>query len=176
MCRDKSTYGLRQKELLQAALGNDYTVEMAMRYQSPSIEKTIQKFKYKGFKKLIIFPLFPQYASASSGSVVEKVMDVIRKWEVFPEIKFMKSFCDDDDFIKAFSACGRKYNHAAYDKVLFSFHGLPERQILKAHNHNHCLKSDCCSILNEKNAFCFNRIYFHPSIMRSTSQTNCGSW
>ena len=148
-------YSLRQKEMLQQLLGKNYHVECAMRYQSPSIGDALKKFKHSEIKKIKIFPLFPQYASASSGSVIEKVMEIVRRWEVFPDIEFMGSFCDDDNFIKAFVACGKKYNHAAYDHVLFSFHGLPERQILKADNNNHCLKENCCSVLNEKNTFCY---------------------
>ncbi len=148
-------YSLRQKELLQNMLGNSHTVELAMRYQSPSLEDALKKFSSPEYKKIKIFPLFPQYASASTGSVVEKVMDVIKNRETFPDIEFMGSFCDDDDFIKAFAECGKKHNHAAYDHVLFSFHGLPERQIVKADCNNYCLKENCCSSLNDKNALCY---------------------
>ena len=148
-------YSLRQKEALQQLLGNEYQVELAMRYQSPSIESALGKFRKPHFKKIKIFPLFPQYASASTGSVVEKVMTIISKWQVIPEIEIIGSFCNDENFIKAFAECGKKFNHAAYDHVLFSFHGLPERQIKKADSNDHCLKENCCSSLNEKNAFCY---------------------
>ena len=148
-------FSLKQKELLQQLLGNDVQVELSMRYQSPSIESGLVKFKKPEFKKIIVFPLFPQYASASTGSVEEKVMDVLKKWEVIPEIKIIGSFCNDENFIDAFAEVGKKYNHAAYDHILFSFHGLPERQILKADNNDHCLKKNCCDSLNEKNALCY---------------------
>jgi ferrochelatase len=148
-------YSIKQKELLQQLMGTDYIVELAMRYQSPSIESALDKFRRPDVSKIIVFPLFPQYASASTGSVVEKVMKVIKDWQVYPELKFTGSFCDNDNFIKAFAEVGKKYNHAAYDHILFSFHGLPERQILKADQSNHCLKNGCCSTLNEKNAFCY---------------------
>ena len=92
-------YSLRQKELLQNLLGNSHTVELAMRYQSPSIESALGKFRKPHFKKIKIFPLFPQYASASTGSVVEKVMTIISKWQVIPEIEIIGSFCNDANFI-----------------------------------------------------------------------------
>ena len=64
-------YSLKQQSALQQLLGNDYHVELTMRYQSPSIETALIKFKNPEFRKIKVFPLFPQYASASTGSVVE---------------------------------------------------------------------------------------------------------
>ena len=148
-------YSVLQQRKLQQELGDQYQVELAMRYQSPSIASSLEKFRKSNFKKIKIFPLFPQYASASTGSVIEKAMSIVRKWEVIPEIEFIGSFCNDENFINAFAECGRKYNHAAYDHVLFSFHGLPERHIKKADQNNHCLKENCCISLSEKNALCY---------------------
>jgi ferrochelatase len=148
-------YSLRQQELLQASLGNGYRVELAMRYQEPSIEAALARFRKPTFKKIIVFPLFPQYASASTGSVQEKVMKIVSRWEVIPEIEFVGSFATDEGLIESFAERGRKYNHAAYDHVLFSFHGLPERQIRKADSNNYCLKNDCCASLNENNYSCY---------------------
>ncbi len=148
-------YSIRQKELLRESMDKDYQIELAMRYQSPSLEENLQKFNKPVFKKIIIFPLFPQYASASTGSVHEKVMQIVSKWEVIPEIEFIGNFCNDEDFIQSFVECGKKYNHAAYDHILFSFHGLPERQIRKSDCNNHCLKENCCSSLNENNYSCY---------------------
>jgi ferrochelatase len=148
-------YSIKQLELLRKNLGKDFKVELAMRYQSPSINEALEKFKGQEIKKIIIFPLFPQYASASTGSVVEKVMSIVKNWQVIPEMEFIGSFSTDDGFIKAFAEKGKQYNHAAYDHVIFSFHGLPERQIRKADDNNHCLRENCCSSLNEKNAFCY---------------------
>ncbi len=128
---------------------------MAMRYQSPSLEDGLEKFRKSAIDKLIVFPLFPQYASASTGSVNEKVMDIVSKWETFPEIKFIGSFFEDKGFIEAFAEVGKKHNHKEYDHVLFSFHGLPERQILKGDQHNFCLKDGCCDQINDKNHLCY---------------------
>jgi len=148
-------YSTRQEYMLAEKLGNDFQVELAMRYQSPSIESALEKFKKPVFKKIKVVPLFPQYASASTGSVHEKVMSIVSQWPVVPEIEFVNSYCDDERFINAFSVTGKKHEPGNYDHVLFSFHGLPERQIKKADVHNHCLKENCCASLNEKNAFCY---------------------
>jgi len=148
-------YSTRQEYMLAEKLGNDYQVELAMRYQSPSIESGLIKLRKENVKKIIVLPLFPQYASASTGSVHQKVMEVVSKWQVVPDIEFINSYCNDDGFINAFSEIGKKHHPENYDHILFSFHGLPERQILKADNYNHCLKDGCCDLLGSKNAFCY---------------------
>jgi protoporphyrin/coproporphyrin ferrochelatase len=148
-------YSIIQQKLLQLLLGEDYVVELAMRYQSPSLDSAIQKLKNNTLNRLIIFPLFPQYASASTGSVNERVMNIISRWEVIPEIKFIGSFATDKGFIDSFVEVGKKHNHTKFDHVLFSFHGLPERQIKKADQQNHCLNDGCCSSLSEINQHCY---------------------
>jgi ferrochelatase len=163
-------YSERQKKLLQEKLGVDYQVELAMRYQNPSLDSVLKKFSKPVFKKIIVVPLFPQYASASTGSVHEKIMSIVSTWQVVPELKFINSFCNDSGFIKAFSESGRKYKPENFDHVLFSFHGLPERQIRKADCFDHCLpagqdglKVNCCAALGEKNSFCYRAQCFETA-------------
>lgn len=156
-------YSVKQKEMLSKLLGSDYEVEMAMRYQTPSIETALEKFKKPIYKKIIVFPLFPQYASASTGSVLEKVMDIVSKWEIVPEINFINSFCDDKNFISTFVARGKEFDMQKHDHILFSFHGLPERQIKKGDAFNHCLNDGCCTTLTEKNAFCYRAQCFQTA-------------
>lgn len=153
----------RQKQLLQEKLGPAFHVALAMRYQSPSIEEALEEFSKQDFKKIIVLPLFPQYASASTGSVHEKIMSVIQTWQVIPEIKFINSFPNHNGFIQAFTETGTKYKPSTYDHILFSFHGLPERQIKKADCYDHCLKDNCCASLEEKNQFCYRAQCFETA-------------
>ncbi len=148
-------YSEEQLKLLQLELGENYDVQMAMRYQSPSLDTALAHYQKKFYKKIIVLPLFPQYASASTGSVQEKIMKIISKWEIVPEIEFISGFCDNKNFIDAWVAVGKKHDHTKYDHVLMSFHGLPERQISKGDSYNHCLKDGCCDALTDKNAFCY---------------------
>ena len=148
-------YSVRQKELLQQRLGSEYVVEMGMRYQSPSIEDALKKFNSPAFTKIKVIPLFPQYASASTGSVQEKVMNIISKWEVIPHVEFISYLYNQESFIKAFAEIGKKYDPLGYDHILMSFHGLPERQIRKSDCFDYCLKENCCASIGEKNAFCY---------------------
>jgi protoporphyrin/coproporphyrin ferrochelatase len=150
-------YGLDLKKLVQESLGTDYVVSFGMRYQNPSLESAIAELKDKGLDKIIVLPLFPQYASASTGSAVEKVMDIIKCWEVIPEIRIIGNFTDHPLFIKAFAELGKKYmEKEKYDHFIFTYHGLPERQIKKASVQNYCQLSDkCCSVYHSKNKYCY---------------------
>jgi len=123
-------YGQEVQKLLQQALGEGFQVELAMRYQNPSIREVLFHFKDKNLKKLIVIPLYPQYACATSASSVEEVMKEIKKWEVVPQLKVVKQFYDHPLFIKVLAQLGQKYMaQKHYDHYLFSYHGLPERQI-----------------------------------------------
>lgn len=149
-------YGTQLVELLQKSLGPDFKVVLGMRYQNPGINSALEKFKNKGLKELIVIPLYPQYASASTGSTHEKLMDEIKSWEIIPTVKMVSQFFEHPLFIKAFADIGKKYlNQAPYDHVLFSYHGLPERQILKAACNGYCRLGDCCNSYHSQNQYCY---------------------
>jgi ferrochelatase len=158
-------YSILQRDLLRESLGDAYQVELAMRYQSPSIESALAKFKEALIDNIRIIPLFPQYASASTGSVYDKVMDVINTWPTKPNISFINSFHDDDLMIATFAENAQKYQPETYDHILFSFHGLPQRQLVKAdHTHQHCLKAaDCCNTLTDVNKTCYSAQSHHTA-------------
>ena len=151
-------YGIKTKELLQESLGDDYVVALAMRYQSPSIQSALDELKAQRVKSIQVIALFPQYASASTGSVHQKVMEIVSKWQTIPDISFMNSFHDNPAMIDIFADNGRKHGLETFDHVLFSFHGLPQRQLIKADDsQSHCLKDgSCCQTLTDKNFFCYS--------------------
>lgn len=150
-------YGLELKDLLQQALGKDHIVSFGMRYQSPTLESACKELEGKGLDRIIVVPLFPQYASASTGSAIEEAMRYICTWEVIPELKFISNFLEHPLFIKAFAEIGRKYmNQEQFDHYIFTYHGLPERQIKKASVDNYCqLSPTCCSKYHSKNRYCY---------------------
>lgn len=158
-------YSLLQQKLLQERLGDGYMVELAMRYQSPSIEAALNRLKDALVSEIRMIGLFPQYASASTGSVYEKVMRLVGQWPTIPNISFVNSFHDNALVIEAFAQNAQKHQPAGYDHVLFSFHGLPQRQLIKCdHTHNHCLKSaDCCQTLADVNKFCYSAQSHHTA-------------
>jgi len=151
-------YSEIQAKLLQEKLGDDYQVELAMRYQNPAIEHALNKLKEGLVESIRVIPMFPQYASASTGSVMQLVMELVSKWQTIPPISFVNSFHDNKLMIEVFAENAQKHQPETYDHVLFSFHGLPERQLLKCdHTSKYCLKKDdCCETLNDTNKFCYS--------------------
>lgn len=151
-------YSQIQAQLLQEKLGEDYHVELAMRYQNPSIGQALSKLKAGLVESIKVIPLFPQYASASTGSVMQLVMELVSKWQTIPPISFVNSFHDNQKMIEIFADNARKHQVNTYDHVLFSFHGLPERQLIKCdHTSAYCLKkTGCCETLNDTNKFCYS--------------------
>ncbi|MES2809509.1 MAG: ferrochelatase [Bacteroidota bacterium] len=151
-------YSKLQHQALVERLGDEYQVELAMRYQSPSIESALERLKANLVSDIKVIPLFPQYASASTGSVQEKVMSLVKTWQTIPNISFVNSFHNDDLMIQTFADNAKKHQPETYDHVLFSFHGLPQRQLKKCdHTHSYCLQVDgCCNTLNDTNKFCYS--------------------
>ncbi|WP_353483384.1 ferrochelatase [Haliscomenobacter sp.] len=150
-------FGERVAAGVQAALGDEYIVELGMRYQNPSVESALKRLIDQQVSEITVFPMFPQYASASTGSVHDEVMRLLRKEQVIPNVRFINSYYDHDPMIEIFADNARKFDIDSYDHILFSFHGLPQRQMIKADSCNHCLKSaDCCQSISIKNQFCYS--------------------
>lgn len=151
-------YGVRLKKLLQERLDDNFTVALGMRYQNPSIKSALDELMDKQVDEILVMPLFPQYASATSGSVIDEVMRIMRKDDTIPPVKFINSFHDNDKMIEVFARNAKKFDLDSYDKILFSYHGLPQRQLRKGdRTKKHCLKVDnCCSTLCSDNKFCYS--------------------
>ena len=149
-------YGNSVKEKLQRALGVDFDVQLAMRYQKPSMDDVLTEMYKKNLEKIIIIPLFPQYASATTGSIIEKAMKIIGKWWVIPEIKFINQFYNSENYINSVIAQAKKYNLDEYNHILFSYHGLPIRQVDKVYKDGTlCEEHNCESEINETNQYCY---------------------
>lgn len=157
-------HGLDLKKKLQAALGERYHVAFGMRYQSPSIKGALEELREQSVDRIVVLPLFPQYASASTGSVQDKVMEIVKDWWVIPGINFISSFCDDPGFIKSFAELGRQHMaQDTYDHVVFSYHGVPERHVLKGSDHGYCQLGACCNTYNKRNKYCYRASCFATS-------------
>ncbi len=148
-------YGYRVAEGVQQALGDDFVVELAMRYQNPSIESAVQKMTDARVSELIILPLFPQYASATTGSIFEEVMRIFKKRELIPSIKFINSYYDHPKVIDLYADKARQYNLDDYDHFIFSFHGVPKRYLKKENNYCKC-DGNCCKTIVPDNQFCYS--------------------
>ena len=151
---------------LQRELGEDWVVDFAMRYQKPSIREVLEKFHASGVSEILVLPLYPQYSLAATETSIQ--WSIKQAQEVSSQIKlhFIRSFYDHPTFIQAFEVNIRKAMQGfSYDHVLFSFHGLPERQIKKVNpSINECLShASCCSQMNEKNRDCYRAQCFETA-------------
>lgn len=150
-------YSILQQQMLQEQLGDEYHVELAMRYQNPSIESALKKMESMLLESIKVIPLFPQYASATSGSVIDKVMAIMRNWQYIPNATFVNSFCEDDLMIETFAEHGMRHDISSFDHVLFSYHGLPVRQLGKVDptGELNCPDTGCDVCKKETNPFCY---------------------
>lgn len=135
--------------------GENVTIEMAMRYQNPSMDSVLERMRKANYEQLIIIPLFPQYASASTGSAMDKAMEIIKKWWVIPEIKIISQFYDHEGYIDSVVERTKEFDIASYDKIMFSYHGLPERHVDKVYDDGLCEDQPCETEMNEHNTFCY---------------------
>lgn len=150
---------------LQAALP-ECEVVLAMRYGNPSIAKGLAELRAAGVDRVIVFPLYPQYASSTTGSVLEAVYaEAAKAWNT-PFIQVVPPFWDDADFLDAFAEVGRpEVVGAEPDHVVFSFHGLPERHVVKSDESggSHCLRDGCCDVLTDANRNCYRAQCVHTA-------------
>ncbi|MBO0931327.1 ferrochelatase [Fibrella aquatilis] len=158
-------YGYKVEKLVQAELGDDYVVKLAMRYQSPSIDTALDAFQKLALTDIVVLPFFPQYASASTGSVYEKVMDILKTWQVIPKVRFVNRFLEHPKFIEGFAQNARNYMAThEFDHFLFSYHGLPERQIRKGDvSKAVCKFGACCESLRADNQYCYRAQCFETT-------------
>ena len=130
-----------------------FHVALGMRYQNPSIRSALEELKSAGCSEILIFPLFPQYAEATSLSVLNKVSAELKSmnWQV--KTSHINSFETDDDYINALVSQANSISVKNIDHWVFSYHGLPERQLKKLNAS--CLTGNCCDSLNESNKNCY---------------------
>jgi ferrochelatase len=158
--------GIALKQKLQNQVGDKYIVELAMRYQTPSIKSVLEKLRQQQPEKIYVLPLYPQYASSSTGSTIEEVLKQIKSWEVIPNLTIISKFYQHPKFIEALLVEAKKHNLNNYDHIIFSYHGLPERHILKGSVHygnNTCQMGACCNAITKNNQYCYRANCFETS-------------
>lgn len=142
-------------DALQKKVGKDYTIEMGMRYGNPSLKDALQRIKQQQPKRIILVPLYPQYASSTTESSLEKVKSIISKWKQIPEVKIIHHFHDNSAFIDAFAQRIKQYKPQNYDHIIMSYHGLPVKHVNDMHAGNNCISMNCTSKRDENNKHCY---------------------
>ncbi len=151
-------HGRALREGVAKTLGDGFCVELAMRYGEPGIAAALARLAAEDVARVVVLPLFPQYASSAGGSALERVMQLAAaEWNV-PALVTLRDFHDQPGFIASFAAvAGPVLDAFRPDHVLFSYHGLPERHIRKSDpTRQHCLASDaCCDAPVPANRACY---------------------
>jgi protoporphyrin/coproporphyrin ferrochelatase len=132
-------------------------VELAMRYQNPSIPNAIRSLHQRGVTDLLMIPLFPHFAMSSFETAVERVKEVAAEVAPAMKIQVQAPYYQDSDYLAALVASARPYLDKGYDHLLFSFHGIPERHLKKSDPTGcHCLAvSNCCEQPSPAHATCY---------------------
>ena len=110
----------------------DVPVVLAMRYKNPSIEAGLEELYNKGVRDILIVPLYPQYTMSSTETVADKVLEIQKKKYKDTKINFLKAFYNHPDYIKVLGDSIKEKLPENFDKLLFSYHGIPERHDNKA--------------------------------------------
>jgi ferrochelatase len=135
----------------------EHPIELGMRYGNPSLDSAVERLREQGCDRLIVLPLYPHYAASSTGSTVEELGRIVGRLWTTPFVSVIPAFYDHPGFLDAFTVIAREsLAEFAADHVLFSFHGLPERQVVRCADPSVCLASaSCCDTLSAANRNCY---------------------
>ena len=114
-------------------LGDDYQVEIAMRYGQPSVEEKIRKLHDAGISKLIVIPLYPQYSGSTNGSTFDAVAKALQKIRWVPHLQFVSHYYEQPTYIQAIAESIKAHweKSGRAQKLIMSFHGVPKKYITK---------------------------------------------
>jgi len=140
--------GKRQRDRLEQLLREngqqDYELQLAMRYGNPSIRDALRAFQQQGIHRVVVLPLYPQYAGPTTGSTFDVVADEFKQWRWVPELHFINSYHDHPLYIEALANSIRKHvaEHGKPQKLVLSYHGMPKRNLMLGDPyHCHCQKT-----------------------------------
>ncbi|MGB3667405.1 MAG: ferrochelatase [Bermanella sp.] len=127
------TIGFKQQEKLQAMLGEDVHVELAMTYGNPSFVTCLEKLNTQGFENIVVLPLYPQYSATTTAAIFDQVANFIKKSRDMPSIHLIKDYHKNDSYINALANKIDAFwqEHGRAEKLLFSFHGIPKSYVEK---------------------------------------------
>lgn len=142
---------------LQRRLGDGIPVELAMRYQNPSIEAAIRTLRDEGVTNLTVISLFPHYAMSSFETAIVRAREVAARIAPGMRLRIAEPYYKDPDYVAALVASAEEYLRQDFDHLLFSFHGLPERHLRKSDTTGcHCLAvANCCETPSPAHRTCY---------------------
>ncbi len=127
------------QQLLEKQFGGPVKVALGMRYGNPSIADGLAELRRANARRILVLPLYPQYAASTTASTFDAVADVLKTWRWIPELRMVNHYHDDPAYINALVTSIRESweKHGQAERLLFSFHGIPKRCLL-AGDPYHC--------------------------------------
>ncbi len=129
---------------LKEVTGNDIPVELAMTYGNPSILSASNALRSKGVERILILPMYPQFSSSTTAAIYDKLSDLLKRCPHLPEMRWIRDFHDNPDYINALAKSVKTQweKTGQAEKLLMSFHGVPERYTNKGDPYeHHCRKT-----------------------------------
>jgi len=119
------------RKTLQATLPR-VDVMLAMSYGQPSIDQAIDRLRAENIHRLMVLPLYPQYSATTTGSVFDAVTRSLQRLRWIPELRFINDYCNEPDWLDAITSRIKRYRakHGTAEQLVFSFHGIPKRNLL----------------------------------------------
>lgn len=151
---------------LEAALQQqvEEPVEITMRYGNPTPDAAFDKLmeRMPGLEEVFAIPLYPHYAMSSFETAVEYAKEIHQKKKYPFKLTFLKPYYNDPAYIEALAENMKPYLNEEYDNILFSYHGVPARHIMKSDiTGKHCLKvNDCCNTPSVAHQYCYRHQCF----------------
>jgi len=156
-------YSEELKTKLQKKLGNKFEVFIGMRYGNPGYKAALKEIKKAGFSRVVIFPLFPQYAQSITETAIVSAEKEIKKLNIQAEVISINQFYNHPKYIEAVAAQAKKYDLSKYDHIVFSYHGLPNRQIEKCHPGIKVESCNCSLSIPDHGQFCYRATCYATS-------------
>lgn len=178
--------GILLRDALQHEMQDKADVYLAMRYGNPSIPSILNQINKKRYNRLTIVPLFPHYASSTTGTAIEAVLLHLKNQNVIPRVNIIGQFFQHPAYIEAFAHQISQHTLHDYDHILFSYHGLPIRHVLRTHPGKTCQELNCHQTYTTDNAYCYhaachattrllaNKLNLHPEHYTTAFQSRLG--
>lgn len=163
---------------LAARMPGPVRVAIGMRYGNPSISAGLEELRKAGARRILVLPLYPQYAASTTGSSFDEVASTLRHWRWVPELRFIMGYHDNPAYIKAVVASIGEHwaRHGQGERLLFSFHGIPQNYLEQGDPY-HCychatarLVAEALNLPPERWSVCFQSRFGKAEWLRPYTQ------
>lgn len=143
---------------------NNFELRFSMRYGENSIKENLEYAKSQSIEQILFFPLYPQYSTATTRSSINEFKNQLQKQNYKVDYKCIKEFCTEENFIASLSKnIKESMEKIKADHLLFSYHGIPEKMLIKNSPKKNCLAYNCCEAFKPEDNLCYRAHCFHTT-------------